>query len=113
MRRRNHEHSCIFPPYRSPAARDSYFAKRASLLLVGEHETVYDAGKAVRRLKHVARQVIAEIIPCAGHDLTLAQADLVDRRIFEFVKQNAAAPKTSGTRAEWNEAVNIAASMNH
>ena len=31
--------------------------------------------------------------------LTLAQADLVNRRILEFVKQNAAAPKTSGTRA--------------
>ena len=64
-----------------------------------EHETVYDAGKAVRRVKHLAPQVTAEIIPGAGHDLTLAQADLVNRRILEFVKQNAAAPKTSGTHA--------------
>jgi pimeloyl-ACP methyl ester carboxylesterase len=70
-----------------------------ALFLVGEHETVYDAGKAVRRLKHVAPQITAEIIPGAGHDLTLAQADLVNRRILEFVKQNAATPKTSGTRA--------------
>jgi len=70
-----------------------------ALFLVGEHERVYDAGKAVRRLRHVAPQVTVEIIPGAGHDLTLAQADLVNRRILEFVKQNAAAPKTSGTRA--------------
>src|SRR6516225_1730613 len=70
-----------------------------ALFLVGEHETIYSPDKAVRRLKHVAPQVTAEIIPGAGHDLTLAQADLVDRRILEFVKQNAAAPKTSGTRA--------------
>ena len=70
-----------------------------ALFLVGEHERVYDAGKAVRRLRHVAPQVTVEIIPGAGHDLTLAQADLVDRRILEFVKENVAAPKTSGTRA--------------
>jgi pimeloyl-ACP methyl ester carboxylesterase len=70
-----------------------------ALFLVGEHETVYDAGTAVHRLKHVAPQVTAEIIPGAGHDLTLAQADLVNRRILEFVKQSAAAPRTSGTRA--------------
>lgn len=70
-----------------------------ALFMVGEHETVYPAVRAVRRLKRVAPQVTTEIIPAAGHDLTLAQADLVDRRILEFVKQNAAAPRTSGTRA--------------
>jgi pimeloyl-ACP methyl ester carboxylesterase len=70
-----------------------------ALFLVGEHETVYPAARAVCRLKRVAPQVTAEVIPGAGHDLTLAQADLVERRILEFVKQNAAAPKTSGGRA--------------
>jgi pimeloyl-ACP methyl ester carboxylesterase len=70
-----------------------------ALFLVGEHETIYDARKAVRRLKRVAPQVTAEIIPGAGHDLTLAQADVVDLRILEFVKQKAAASGTSGTPA--------------
>lgn len=65
-----------------------------ALFLVGEHETIYDAGKAVGRLKRVAPQVTAEIIPGAGHDLTIAQADMVNRRILEFLKQKAAAPGT-------------------
>jgi hypothetical protein len=29
--------------------------------------------------------VIAEIIPGAGHDLTIAQAEMVDRKIVEFL----------------------------
>jgi pimeloyl-ACP methyl ester carboxylesterase len=70
-----------------------------ALFLVGEHETIYDARKAVRRLKRVAPQVTAEIIPGAGHDLTIAQAEMVNRRIIEFLKQKAAAPETSGTGA--------------
>jgi pimeloyl-ACP methyl ester carboxylesterase len=67
-----------------------------ALFLVGEHETVYDAGKAVRRLKHAAPQVTAEIIPGAGHDLTIAQADLVNRRILAFVKHTRSRRKRLG-----------------
>ncbi len=70
-----------------------------ALFLVGEHETIYDSRKAVRRLKRVAPQVAAEIIPGAGHDLAIAQAEMIDRRILEFVKQQAAARETSGPRA--------------
>jgi len=70
-----------------------------ALFLVGEHETVYPADKAVRRLKRVAPQVTAEIIPGAGHDLTIVQAEMVNRRIVEFLTQKTAAPVTSGIRA--------------
>ncbi len=69
-----------------------------ALFLVGEHETIYAAEKAVRRLRRVAPQVTAEIIPGAGHDLTLVQPEVVDRRILEFLKQKAA-PETSTTGA--------------
>jgi len=68
-----------------------------ALFLVGEHETIYDAGKAVRRVKRVAPQVTAEIISGAGHDLTLAQPEAVDRRVLEFVKQKVAVLETCGT----------------
>jgi pimeloyl-ACP methyl ester carboxylesterase len=58
-----------------------------ALFLAGEHEVIYSAEKAVRRLKRVAPQVAAEIIPGAGHDLTVAQPAMVNQRIIEFLKE--------------------------
>jgi pimeloyl-ACP methyl ester carboxylesterase len=59
--------------------------KPPTLFLVGEHEVIYDAKKAVSRLRQVAPAVTAEIVPNAGHDLTIVQADAVNRRILEFL----------------------------
>jgi pimeloyl-ACP methyl ester carboxylesterase len=58
-----------------------------ALFLVGEHEVIYSAKKAMRRLKRVAPGVHAEIIPGAGHDLTLVQAAMVNQRILEFLQK--------------------------
>ena len=55
------------------------------LFLVGENEKIYSAQAAVRRLNRVAPQVRAEIIPGAGHDLTIVQADLVIRKVLAFL----------------------------
>ena len=57
------------------------------LFLVGEHEKIYSAQKAVQRLTTVAPQIKTEIIPQAGHDLTFVQADMVNRKMLEFLKQ--------------------------
>ncbi|HME00124.1 MAG TPA: alpha/beta hydrolase [Terriglobia bacterium] len=64
------------------------------LFLVGENEKIYSAKAAVRRLNRVAPQVKAEIIPGAGHDLTIVQADLVVRKVLGFLggRAPAAAP---------------------
>jgi pimeloyl-ACP methyl ester carboxylesterase len=70
-----------------------------ALFLVGEHEAIHSAEKAVRRLKRVAPQVTAEIIPGAGHDLTVAQAAMVNQRSLAFLKQEPAASKMSGACA--------------
>lgn len=56
-----------------------------TLFLVGENERIYSAKAAVRRLNRVAPAVRTEIIPGAGHDLTLATAALVDERILAFL----------------------------
>jgi pimeloyl-ACP methyl ester carboxylesterase len=56
-----------------------------TLFLVGENEKVYSAHKAVRRLNRVAPQIKTEIIPRAGHDLWIAQADVVTRRMLDFL----------------------------
>lgn len=62
-----------------------------TLFLVGEHETIYSAEKAAGRIERVAPRVKAEIIRGAGHDLSFAQADTVNRRIIEFLKEEPAA----------------------
>ncbi len=59
-----------------------------TLFLVGENEKLYSARKAVRRLNRVAPQIKTELIPAAGHDLTIAQTELVNRKILEFLEQN-------------------------
>jgi hypothetical protein len=47
----------------------------------------------------VAPEVSAEIVAGTDHDLTVVQAGLVNERIVEFVKQEPAGPKTSGSAA--------------
>ena len=59
------------------------------LFLVGENEKIYSARAAVRKLNRVAPQVKAEIIPGAGHDLTMVQAELVIRKALEFLGERA------------------------
>ena len=55
------------------------------LYLVGENEKIYSPARAIERLGRVAPQVQAEVISGAGHDLSLVQADVVNRRVLEFL----------------------------
>ena len=55
------------------------------LFLVGENEKLYSASEAAERLRRVAPGIETEIIPDAGHDLTLAQAQVVDSRVLTFL----------------------------
>jgi len=61
--------------------------KVPTLFLVGENEKLYSAQKAVQRLNTVAPQIETEIIPNAGHDLTIVQAEMVNRKVLDFLKQ--------------------------
>jgi pimeloyl-ACP methyl ester carboxylesterase len=70
-----------------------------ALFLVGENDVIYSADKAVRRLKRVAPQVTAEIIPGAGHDLTFVQTAMVNERILQFLKEERAPSKAPGACA--------------
>lgn len=63
-----------------------------TLYLVGENEKIYSAAEAVARLQRVAPQIHTEIIPEAGHDLTLAQTELVNERVLAFLRDSAASP---------------------
>jgi pimeloyl-ACP methyl ester carboxylesterase len=56
-----------------------------TLFLVGENEKIYSPQKAVQRLNQVAPQIQTEIIPRAGHDLWIVQAEMVTRKILDFL----------------------------
>ncbi len=57
-----------------------------SLLLVGENETVGSAPSAMRRVRTVAPQIKAELIPGAGHDLPIAHRELLTQKVLEFLE---------------------------
>ena len=61
--------------------------KVPALYLVGEHEKIYSARKAIQRLHRVAPHIKTEVIPDAGHDLTIVQAEMVNTKVLEFLKQ--------------------------
>jgi pimeloyl-ACP methyl ester carboxylesterase len=56
-----------------------------TLYLVGENEKIYSPQAAVKRLQRVAPQIKVEMIPNAGHDLTVAQADMINKKVLEFL----------------------------
>jgi len=59
--------------------------KVPALYLIGENEKIYSPQAAVQRLKRIAPQIHVQIIPNAGHDLTVVQADMVNERVLEFL----------------------------
>ena len=61
--------------------------KVPALYLVGENEKIYSAQKVVQRLHKVAPQIKVAVIPDAGHDLTIVQAEKVNAKVLEFLKQ--------------------------
>jgi pimeloyl-ACP methyl ester carboxylesterase len=73
-----------------PKFEDDEFAKLKipALLLVGEREALYDARSAVARARQLMPHIEAEIIPNAGHMLTLDQPEMVIGRIARFLRDN-------------------------
>lgn len=62
--------------------------KVSTLFLIGENEKIYSFNDVVLRLKNMAPHIKLEIIPNAGHDLTILQAEMVNRLILEFLNGN-------------------------
>jgi pimeloyl-ACP methyl ester carboxylesterase len=56
------------------------------LFIVGENEKLYPADKALTHLESVAPQVKSVLIPEAGHDLTVVQADKVNEVVLKFLR---------------------------
>jgi len=60
--------------------------KVPALFLMGENEKTFNHQKAIARIKKIAPQAQIEIILNAGHDLSMAQADLVNQKVLAFLK---------------------------
>jgi pimeloyl-ACP methyl ester carboxylesterase len=59
--------------------------KVPTLFLVGENEKIYSAERALARLRRVAPGIETEMIPGAGHDLTIVAAKRVNEKLCAFL----------------------------
>lgn len=57
------------------------------LFMVGENEKIYSAEQAVDRLHTVAPNIETAIIPKAGHDIWIVQAEAVNDHILGFLNK--------------------------
>jgi pimeloyl-ACP methyl ester carboxylesterase len=60
------------------------------LLLIGDHEVIYDPQRAIRRATSLVPHLKAEIIPNANHSAQVTAPDLVNKRILDFFLSPAA-----------------------
>jgi pimeloyl-ACP methyl ester carboxylesterase len=59
-----------------------------TILLVGENEKLYRARAALQRLRTVAPRIETVLVPRAGHDLTIARAEMVNAIIHDFLDRS-------------------------
>lgn len=57
------------------------------LLLIGEHEVIYDARIALENAKKKCKTIQAHSIPDSSHCLTVENAELVNRQIVDFLQK--------------------------
>jgi pimeloyl-ACP methyl ester carboxylesterase len=57
-----------------------------TLFAVGENEKLYPPAEALDRLSVVAPEIRSELIPSAGHDLWISQAEKVSEMILGFIE---------------------------
>ncbi len=55
------------------------------MFVVGENEKIYSAEKAIKRLNSVNPKIRTEIIPNAGHDLTIVQSERFNKLVVDFL----------------------------
>jgi pimeloyl-ACP methyl ester carboxylesterase len=58
-----------------------------TLLLMGEHEVIYDPATALARARRLIPDFEGDLVPRSSHDMCFSQHRLVDRRILDFLKR--------------------------
>ena len=76
-------------PLNPPILKDEELQsiKVPTLYLVGENEKLYSAQKAIERVNRIAPHIKTDTILNAGHDLSIVQAEIVNRKVLDFLKQ--------------------------
>lgn len=59
-----------------------------TLLLIGDHEIMYEPRRAVARATQLWPNLRAELVPGAGHMLNSDQPETVNRQILQFLQQD-------------------------
>src|SRR5262249_26665894 len=59
-----------------------------TLLLLGNHEVIYDPAKALARARRLIPDLRGELVPGSNHDMCLSQHRIVDARVLEFLNEN-------------------------
>jgi pimeloyl-ACP methyl ester carboxylesterase len=61
-----------------------------TLLLVGDHEVIYDPATALARARRLIPDLESDLVARSGHEMCFSQHRLVDRRILDFLKRTRA-----------------------
>ena len=59
--------------------------KNLALLLVGDHEVIYDGPGVIERAKQLKPNVQAEFVTHCGHTIAMEQPEFVNQRILDFL----------------------------
>lgn len=59
--------------------------KAPTLLLVGDHERIYPPAAALEAARRLMPGILAELVPGAHHIAAVAQPELVNKRLLEFL----------------------------
>jgi pimeloyl-ACP methyl ester carboxylesterase len=72
-----------------PVFEDQEFShiSAPTLLLIGDHEIMYEPRKAVQRARQLIPNLQAELVAGAGHMLNSDQPEIVNKRILQFLQQ--------------------------
>jgi pimeloyl-ACP methyl ester carboxylesterase len=57
-----------------------------TLIMIGEREVIYDAGKALQRALQLIPDVRGMLIPDSSHDMVFTQRRVVDAHVVEFLR---------------------------
>ncbi len=80
------------PPPPTLPARTLHRLTAPTLLLVGEHEVVFDRRRLIARAqRHIPGLVQVDVVHRAGHDMTFDQPEEVNRRLLRFLEHRSAA----------------------
>lgn len=58
-----------------------------TLLLIGDHEVIYDPAKALARARRLIPDFEGDLVPGSSHDMVVSQHRIVDARVLAFLKR--------------------------